>query len=105
MMSYTMAQRTQEVGIRMALGAAAGQVTGMVVRDGMRLVAIALVIGLAGAAGAVQLLEAQLFAVQPLDPITFGAVSALLATVALVACWLPARRASRVSPTEALRAE
>jgi hypothetical protein len=86
-------------------GARAGQVTGMVVRHGLALTATALALGLAGALGAGRLLAGQLYGVAPTDPATLGAVAALLAGVALVACWVPARRAGRVDPKASLQAE
>jgi putative ABC transport system permease protein len=104
-MSYAVARRTQEMGIRMALGARSNQVVGMVLRQGMRTIAIALVIGLGVSFAATRVLETQLFGVQRLDPLTFAAVPLALALVALAACYLPARRASRVDPVRALRAE
>lgn len=104
-LSYTMAQRTQEVGIRMALGADARQVTRMVIADGARLIGLALAIGLLAALGAARLLRSQLFGVAPHDVVTFAVVSAALAGVALLACYIPARRASRIDPMVALRNE
>jgi putative ABC transport system permease protein len=104
-LSYTMTQRTQEVGIRIALGADARRVTRMVVAEGARLVGIAVVIGLSGAFAATRLLRSQLFGVQPHDALTFVAVTAVLAGVAILACYIPARRASRVDPMEALRTD
>ena len=104
-MSYTMSQRTHEVGIRMALGADARRVSRMVVGEGARLVAVAIGAGLVVSAGATRLLRNQLFGVAPNDVVTFVVVTAVLATVALVACYIPARRASRVDPTIALRAD
>jgi putative ABC transport system permease protein len=104
-MSYAVARRTQEVGIRMALGARRGQVLGMVLREGMRTIVVALIVGLAIAVAATRLLSSQLFGVSAVDPLTFAAVPVLLAVVALAACYLPARRASRVDPIVALRAD
>jgi putative ABC transport system permease protein len=104
-MSYAVARRTQEVGIRMALGARRAQVLGMVLREGMRTTIVAVIIGLAAAAGATRLLASQLFGVSTIDPLTFAVVPLLLAAVALVACYLPARRASRVDPIVALRTD
>ena len=104
-MSYAVASRTQEMGIRMALGARATQVVSMVLRQGMRTIALALVIGLVISIGATRVLETQLFGVERLDPVTFTVVPLALAIVALLACYLPARRASRVDPVTALRAE
>ncbi|HWC44995.1 MAG TPA: FtsX-like permease family protein [Casimicrobiaceae bacterium] len=100
-----MARRTQEVGIRMALGARRTQVLGMVLRDGMRTIAVALVVGLGVAAAATRLLASQLFGVSTMDPLTFATVPIVLGLVALAACYLPALRASRVDPIVALRAE
>ena len=104
-MSYAVARRTQEVGIRMALGARGSQVLTMVMREGMTTIVIAIVIGLAIAFVATRLIASQLFGVSASDPLTFAAVPAVLGVVALVACYLPARRASRVDPLVALRAE
>jgi putative ABC transport system permease protein len=104
-LSYTMSQRIQEVGIRIALGADATQVVGMVVGEGMRIVGVAIGIGLVASMGATRLLRNQLFGVGPTDAVTFGIVTALLGTVAVLACYLPARRASRVDPMVALRSE
>jgi putative ABC transport system permease protein len=102
-LSYTVAQRTQEVGIRIALGADAGRVRRMVIGDGLRLVAIAVVVGLALSLGAARLLQHQLFGIPATDALTFVAVTAVLGVVALLACYIPARRASRVDPLVALR--
>jgi putative ABC transport system permease protein len=103
--SYTVARRTHEVGIRIALGAGRRHVLALVLRQGMELIALALVIGLVGAATTSRLLASQLFGVNTTDPLTFVAVPLVLASVALVACYLPARRASRVDPITALRAD
>jgi len=104
-LSYTMSQRVQEIGIRIALGADARRVTRMVVAEGARLVGVAVAIGLVGAFAATRLLRSQLFGVEPHDALTFVGVTALLATVAILACYIPARRASRVDPMEALRTD
>ena len=104
-MSYTVARRTQEVGIRMALGAKRTQVLGMVVRQGMTTIGIALVLGLAVSFAATRVLASQLFGVSTTDPLTFTMVPTLLALVALLACLLPARRASRIDPMVALRSD
>ena len=104
-MSYSVAQRGHEIGIRMALGAARTTVLKLVLRQGMSLVAIGLAIGIAGALAVTRYLESQLFGVKPTDPITFTIVALVLATVALVATLVPALRATRVDPMVALRQE
>jgi putative ABC transport system permease protein len=104
-MSYAVARRTQEMGIRMALGARTSQLVGMVLRQGMITIAIAIAIGLTVAAMATRLLTSQLFGVAALDPLTFALVPITLAAVALAACYIPARRASKVDPVTALRAD
>jgi ABC-type lipoprotein release transport system permease subunit len=98
-------RRTQEMGIRIALGARAAHVQWLVVRHGMKLVTGGLVVGLLGATGATRAMRALLFEVTPGDPVTFVTVPALLALTALAASWLPAARASRADPAGALRAE
>jgi putative ABC transport system permease protein len=104
-MSYLVAQRTHEIGVRVALGAVPHDVLGMVLRRGLALAGGGAVLGLIGAAVLTRLLTSQLYGVRPLDPLTFGAVTAVLLLVALVACAIPARRATRVDPMVALRAE
>jgi putative ABC transport system permease protein len=104
-LSYTMAQRTQEVGIRIALGAEGRQVVGMVVGEGMRLVGIAVAVGLVLSAAGTRLLRSQLFGVGTADVLTFSVVTLVLGAVAMAACYLPARRASRVDPMVALRTD
>ena len=104
-MSYSVAQRTNEIGIRLALGAQSRDVLLMIVKQGGLLIVIGLVIGLAGAYAATRLLASLLFGVTAKDPFTFLAVSTLLAIVALLACYLPAWRATKVDPMEALRCE
>jgi putative ABC transport system permease protein len=104
-MSYTVAQRTQEIGIRVALGASPSSVLGMVVRDGMRLVLIGLALGLAGAFATSRLVASLLYGVTATDLVTYGAIALVLALVALLATVIPARRATRVDPMLALRAD
>jgi ABC-type antimicrobial peptide transport system permease subunit len=105
LMAYSVGQRTQEMGIRLALGAQASQVKNMVVRQGMVLAIIGVAIGVGAAFGLAQLMSTLLFGVTPRDPLVFAGVPILLSAVALVAVWLPARRASRVDPIIALRYE
>ena len=105
LMAYSVVQRTQEIGIRLALGAEAGQVRNMVVRQGMELALVGVAIGLAAAWALARLIQSFLFGVQARDPLVFIAVPVALALVALIAVWLPANRAGRVSPVESLRYE
>jgi predicted permease len=104
-LAYAVTQRTGEIGIRMALGAQRRQVVSLVLRNGLRLVALGLGLGLAIAAAASRLIQTLLFSVQPLDPLIYGGVALLFGIIALLACWLPSLRASRVDPLTALRAE
>jgi len=104
-MAHAVARRTREIGVRMALGAARGDILRLVVGHGMRLAAAGITLGIGGALALTRLLRAQLFGVAPTDPATFVCVTLGLAAVALAACWLPARRATRVEPLSALRAE
>ncbi len=104
-MSYSVAQRTQEIGVRMALGARPFDVLKLVVRQGMMLALIGIVIGFAGALALTRVMSSFLFGVTERDPITFGVVAALLIVVAFVACFVPARRATKVDPLVALRYE
>jgi ABC-type antimicrobial peptide transport system permease subunit len=103
--SYAVSQRTREIGVRMALGAERGTVLGLVVRQGMLPVAAGLVIGLLAAFAATRVMQSLLFETNATDPLTFIAITALLGMIALVASLVPAVRASRVDPVEALRSE
>jgi putative ABC transport system permease protein len=102
---YSVGQRTPEIGIRMALGAQRHQVLGLVMGQGLRLAGIGAAIGLAASLAMSRLLRDQLFRVSPFDPLTFAAAVAVLIGIALIASYLPARRAARVDPTVALRYE
>ena len=104
-MAYFVTQRTREIGIRMALGAQWPDVLKLIMRSGMLLVAVGLIIGLLGALALTRLMTTLLFEVSPTDPITFGAVALCLIVAALLACYVPARRATRVDPLIALRYE
>ena len=97
--------RTREIGVRMALGARADQVRRMVVRQGLVLAAIGAAIGLVGALGMSRLISSLLYGIAPYDPVTLGGVTLGLLVVAAVASWLPAMRAARIDPIEALRSE
>ena len=101
--SYVVSQRTKEIGVRMALGADRGAVLQMMLKEGAVLAGIGIAIGLPLAAALGKLLSAMLYDVKPLDPIVFVSAPALLALAALIATWIPARRATRVSPLAALR--
>jgi putative ABC transport system permease protein len=103
--SYTVAQRTREIGVRIALGAQRAQVFGMVLAHGARLALAGIALGLAGAWAMTRAISSFLYGVEPGDPLTFGAVSTLFAAVALLACYLPARSAARVNAVVALRNE
>lgn len=104
-MSYSVAQRTNEIGIRMALGAQAGDVLRLIVSQGFKLVLLGLALGLAGAFALMSIISSLLFGVTWKDPFTFVIVAVLLAFVALLACYIPARRATRLDPLSALRYE
>jgi ABC-type antimicrobial peptide transport system permease subunit len=105
LMAYSVQQRTQEIGVRMALGASPQQVRRMVVFQGMLLALIGVVLGVASALALTRLMRSLLFGVKPWDPSTIVLVAVLLSAVSLVATYLPARRASRVDPMVALRYE
>lgn len=103
--SYLVAQRTNEIGIRIALGARPGQVRSMVVLQGLRLAAFGLALGFVGALLLTRVLEGLLFGTEPTDPATFAAMLAFLTAIALLASYLPARRASRIDPAASLKVE
>jgi ABC-type antimicrobial peptide transport system permease subunit len=105
MIAYSVSQRRQEIGIRMALGAGKGEVLKMVISQGIKLALIGVVIGLAGALGLTRFLSSLLYGVKPNDLLTLVAVSALLVAVALLASYIPARRATKIDPLEALKHE
>lgn len=104
-MAFSVSRRTRQVGIRMALGAGAGDVVGLVVRQGAWQMGVGMLLGLGFAASVAQLMSVILFDVRPRDPATFGGVVAVLAASGLIACLIPARRATRVDPLLALRSE
>ena len=104
-LSYLTTQRTGEIGVRMALGAQREQVLRLMLGDGLRPALYGLVLGLAASAGAVRLIQSMLYGTRPLDPAIFAAVAATLLVVAALACLVPAWRASRIDPMQALRTE
>jgi putative ABC transport system permease protein len=104
-MAYNGVRRMREIGVRLALGARREQIVQMMLGQGMRLLGIGLGVGLLGAFAASKVLRTLLFEVNPSDPLTYIGVALLLAVVAALACWIPARRASRVDPMITLRAE
>jgi ABC-type antimicrobial peptide transport system permease subunit len=104
-MSYSVSQRTQEFGVRMALGARRRDVLWQVVRQSLKLVSAGVAAGLLLSLGLTHLLASFLYGVSPFDPVTFAAVPLVLLLTAMAACYLPARKATRVNPIDALRAE
>jgi ABC-type antimicrobial peptide transport system permease subunit len=104
-MSYNVARRTGEIGIRMALGAQRQTIVGMFVRDGLVLAGIGIACGLAAAFAAMRLMGSLLFGVSSYDPVTYAAITVGVFATAWLACWLPSRRAATVDPMDALRAE
>jgi putative ABC transport system permease protein len=104
-LAYSVTERTREIGVRMALGADSRKVVAMILASGARVVAAGCVAGLIAAVMLTRALKSMLYGVDPLDPATFLSVPAVIAMAALIAAWLPARRASRIAPSQALRAE
>jgi putative ABC transport system permease protein len=104
-MAYSVTQRTQEIGLRMALGAESGQVSWLILKRGLVQLAIGLTLGLAGAFALSRVMRRLLIGVTPTDPLTFGTITLLLTLVAMAACLVPARRATRVDPLIALRTD
>jgi ABC-type antimicrobial peptide transport system permease subunit len=102
--AFSVSQRTQEIGVRMALGAGRGEVLGMVLREGLRLVGLGLVLGALAAILLGRLMTGLLFHVETTDPLTFAGMSLVLVLIAAAACLVPARRAATVDPLVALRA-
>jgi predicted permease len=105
LMAYMVARRTRELGVRMALGARARDIGRLVLADGLRVVAVGAVIGVVGAFAASRLLRSLMFGMNPLDPIAYAGVTALLVCVAMAACYVPARRATRIDPLVALKSD
>jgi putative ABC transport system permease protein len=104
-MAYAVSRRTHEIGVRMALGAGRTDVLRMILQQGMRVVGLGVVAGFACAVGVARLMASQLFGMSPIDPVSFGSVTLLAVSAALLACYVPARRAAKVDPMVALRSE
>ena len=104
-LSYLTTQRSGEIGVRMALGAERRQVLGLMLGDGLRPALYGLILGLAASVGAVRLIQSMLYGTRPLDPVIFAAVAVTLLGVATLACMIPAWKASRIDPIQALRSE
>ena len=105
MIAYSTARRTHEIGLRMALGAAAGDVLKMVLWQGLRFLAAGIAAGLAASFALSRIIAGQLWGVSAYDPLTLAAVVLLLIIIGTLACWIPARRATRINPLAALRCE
>ena len=103
--AYSVTQRTREIGIRVALGASRSAILGWVLKQGMILTIAGVVVGLLGALALTRLLRSLLFGIAPIDIVTYGALALLLTVVALIACYVPARRATKVDPLVALQYE
>jgi putative ABC transport system permease protein len=104
-MAYSVSQRTPEIGVRMAMGATRASVFRLIFAFGLRRLAIGLVLGLAAAMAVTRVLQELLVQISPTDPLTFFVISALLCAIAMLACWIPTRRAMRIDPITALRYE
>jgi putative ABC transport system permease protein len=105
LLAFSVALRTREIGVRSALGASSRAITAMVLSEGLRLTSFGIVAGVPIALAATRWLEAMLFDLRPYDPLTFGGIAVLLLAVSAIACYAPARRAARIDPLTALRAE
>jgi putative ABC transport system permease protein len=104
-MAYSVSRRTREIGVRVALGAATGDVLRMILGQGLRTIFIGVAIGITGSLALTRTVESLLFGVTATDPLTFGGVTLLLVGAALLACYIPARRATKIDPMVALRYE